>query len=648
MGWTGRRWGRIGGAIALLTAGSLYPQPVGALEPPTELSSGLSTGQFGELPLYQLSELASGLYAEQSSEQSSEQSLEQRFDQTSEQSLGYSSDLSFEQRLSQSSGQSAGQSLGQYVSQSLDPSLIQSSGQSLGQPLGQSNAPQLAPLSDPFAQVTGVSELVDVQPTDWAYQALQSLSDRYGIVLGYPDGTYRGDRALTRYEFAAGLNTLLDYLDEQVEAGRTEFISQGDLVTLNRLQAQFADVLAEVRDRLSGTPGELGLEARTTQLEQNQFSTTSKLSGEGIFAFAGQYGGDERNGSVFQYRAMLTLTTSFSGTDALTTRLLAAAAPPFGTVGPLTSRDGGTAEGTLLQSSRGSTDGEIELDLLAYEFALGDRLQAYVSTAGGSHNHYVYSTVSPFFETFDGGSGGLSVFSQYSPIYRIGGGAGVGLNALFGEGAIALSAGYLADEAADASPGEGLFNGDYATLGQLTFTPNDDWQVGLTYVHGYHTADNAIFDAGIVDEFLVGTFPANATHISLDTAAVTNSYGLEATYAINRTISVHAFGGYTDVRFVGDGDGEIWYYGLGVAFLDLLLPQSLAGFLIGVEPYLGGADGSAFDLENDTSLHIEGFYNLRLSDFISVSPGFVWITAPDQNRENSDTVILTFRTTFSF
>lgn len=55
-----------------------------------------------------------------------------------------------------------------------------------------------------MAQVTSVSELSDVQPTDWAFQALQSLVERYGAIAGYPNGTFRGNRALTRYKFAAG------------------------------------------------------------------------------------------------------------------------------------------------------------------------------------------------------------------------------------------------------------------------------------------------------------------------------------------------------------------------------------------------------------------------------------------------------------
>ena len=51
--------------------------------------------------------------------------------------------------------------------------------------------------NDPLGQVTSVSQLSDVSPTDWAFQALQSLIERYGCISGYPDGTFRGNRAMT-------------------------------------------------------------------------------------------------------------------------------------------------------------------------------------------------------------------------------------------------------------------------------------------------------------------------------------------------------------------------------------------------------------------------------------------------------------------
>jgi hypothetical protein len=54
----------------------------------------------------------------------------------------------------------------------------------------------------------------DLRPTDWAYQALSNLIERYGCVAGYPDGTFKGGRAMTRFEAAALLNACLDRVTE--------------------------------------------------------------------------------------------------------------------------------------------------------------------------------------------------------------------------------------------------------------------------------------------------------------------------------------------------------------------------------------------------------------------------------------------------
>lgn len=51
-----------------------------------------------------------------------------------------------------------------------------------------------------MSQVTSVSQFSDVQPTDWALLALQSLVERYGCIAGYPNSIYRGNRTITRYE----------------------------------------------------------------------------------------------------------------------------------------------------------------------------------------------------------------------------------------------------------------------------------------------------------------------------------------------------------------------------------------------------------------------------------------------------------------
>ncbi|MDB9327948.1 iron uptake porin, partial [Nodularia spumigena CS-590/02] len=109
---------------------------------------------------------------------------------------------------------------------------------------------QLTQEADSIGQVTSVSQFSDVQPTDWAFQALQSLVERYGCIAGYPNSTYRGNRALTRYEFAAGLNACLDRVNELIATATADVITRQDLATLQRLQEEFSAELATLRGRV--------------------------------------------------------------------------------------------------------------------------------------------------------------------------------------------------------------------------------------------------------------------------------------------------------------------------------------------------------------------------------------------------------------
>jgi hypothetical protein len=80
-----------------------------------------------------------------------------------------------------------------------------------------------------FAQVTSISQLSDVKPTDWAFQALKSLIERYGCIVGYPNKTYYGNQALSRYEFAAGLNACLDKVQELLAASTSDLVKKSRL-----------------------------------------------------------------------------------------------------------------------------------------------------------------------------------------------------------------------------------------------------------------------------------------------------------------------------------------------------------------------------------------------------------------------------------
>jgi carbohydrate-selective porin OprB len=72
--------------------------------------------------------------------------------------------------------------------------------------------------------------------------------------------------------------------------------------------------------------------------------------------------------------------------------------------------------------------------------------------------------------------------------------------------------------------------------------------------------------------------------------------------------------------------------------------------VVGREPYLDKleAASSLRRFPNDDSYHVEGFYKFQLSDNISVTPGVIWVTNPNQNDRNDDIIIGTLRTTFTF
>ena len=63
-----------------------------------------------------------------------------------------------------------------------------------------------------FAQASPTD---DVPFDHWAYDAVQTLVDK-GIIVGYPDGLFHGDRAMTRYEFAMAISRLLDNLPQAI------------------------------------------------------------------------------------------------------------------------------------------------------------------------------------------------------------------------------------------------------------------------------------------------------------------------------------------------------------------------------------------------------------------------------------------------
>jgi hypothetical protein len=97
---------------------------------------------------------------------------------------------------------------------------------------------------------------------------------------------------------------------------------------------------------------------------------------------------------------------------------------------------------------------------------------------------------------------------------------------------------------------------------------------------------------------------------------------------------------------------DSWNWAASLAFPDLFGDGNLAGILVGQEPRVTNVSNSleraGITDDDDTSLHIEAFYSWQVTDGITITPGLIWLTAPNHNNNNDDVVIGAIRTTFSF
>ncbi|MBE9220859.1 iron uptake porin [Dolichospermum flos-aquae] len=478
-----------------------------------------------------------------------------------------------------------------------------------------------------MSQVTSVSQLSDVQPNDWAFQALQSLVERYGCAAGYPNNTYRGNRALSRYEFAAGLNACLDRVNELIATATSDLVSKQDLATIQKLQKDFSSELATLKGRVDT------VEAKTTELEANQFSTTTKLQGQVVAVVSDVVSGKKVNGAdipdkntTLGARTRLELVSSFTGRDTLLTRLES---------NNIKSPDLQTSEGKLSFAS-GAPSNNVSIGVLSYGFPLTKNTYANIVANDG-----IVLDLDTTVNLFDGngGSGALSAFATRNPIYSQLGGAGLGVNQKFGKN-LTLSLGYLANKHNTPTAGNGLFNGPYGALAQLTVKPSSRTALGLTYINSYNQP--------------LGTGSNNATFTNLTSGTnfSSNSYGVEASLGLSKRLVLGGWAGYTNSQILTGTKGEVetWNYAVTLGLPDLGKKGNLAGVLVGMEPKVTNSTATAAGVTKDpnTSYHIEGFYQYKVSDNITITPGVIWLTAPNHDKNNDSVVIGALRTTFSF
>ena len=438
------------------------------------------------------------------------------------------------------------------------------------------------------AQVTSITQFSDVRPTDWAYQALENLVQRYGCVAGYPNGTFKGGQAMTRYEAAALLNACLDRVTETTDE-------------LQRLLAEFKTELTVLTARVDG------LDAKVGQLEATQFSTTTKLKGEATFVLGEvpsletNPGGNVGN-TAFNYDVRLNFDTSFTGKDLLRTRLRSGnfSSDPFGSSSSLFKLD--KAE---------TTADQVILDRLYYQFPVSDSVTL---TAGAKVRNTEMawiptaykSEILDFFTT----AGAPGVYNKAT-------GAGVGAQYV-GKGGFVAGLNYVAQEGDDSQTG--VFDSDGALnfLAQVGYkAPN--WGVGVGYRYGSEgtrpRSYNGILGANgaLVDGQESNAVAVNAYWQPSESGFIPS---ISAAYGYN---FVSGTTGKTDAT-----DSDSWMVGL--QWSDVFVTGNSAGIAVGQAPTAETAG-----VEDATMLEI--FYKFQVTDNISITPALFYV---DNNQRYQD------------
>ena len=454
-------------------------------------------------------------------------------------------------------------------------------------------------------QVNSVDRLSDVQPTDWAYQALQSLVERYNCISGYPDSAYRGNSTLTRYEFAASLNACLNRITELI-ASNNNPIQGEDATVIQRLQADFSTELASLGGRVDE------LESRTAILEDNQFSTTTKLVAEIITAvsdsFGNTVGGDEDESEVFfANRGRLNFESSFTGEDLLRVRL---------EFGNFFDDDGNsqialaTGTGMTRLNFDSDTNNDAFIAQVRYFSPISDSISVAVGPVGMGYTD-ITTTITPALIA-DDGNGVPSLFGSYSPFFRRGGG-GAGIDWDFTD-KLTLTVGYLADNPDNSLSGNGLFNGGYNALAHLTYI-GEEGAVGVGYSHGYAPRNGVSLIGGTGSSLVNSPFGDNI-------ATSNDIVDLQAFYLFSDNFQIHGWGGYiwanaenSDTSSLSDGLGgtnsfavnsgdsaNAWYGAIGVSFPDVGGEGNLPGIVFGIPPHVSSSDVLE---EDDNAYHLE-------------------------------------------
>ena len=455
-------------------------------------------------------------------------------------------------------------------------------------------------------QVTSISQFSDVKPTDWAYQALSNLIERYGCVAGYPSGTYKGGKAMTRFEAAALLNACLDRVTDVTDE-------------LKKLLAEFEKELAILKGRVDG------LEAKVGELEANQFSTTTKLKGIATMTIGGATNGTvspianqvTASGATgpgtgpafnipvvqaeqvsFNYDVKLILDTSFTGKDLLRTTLRS------GNAGGSVFGGSGSAllESYFQQEANGNDT--VSIDRLFYQFPVGANFTGTFGAKVGQADMlamwpsvYGSDTILDRF-TLAGANAAYSL--------TLGAGGGI----WYEKDGFSISASYISNEytapysyRTDSELAGGGFGEGSTTTVQVGYAGNN-W--GAAFAYNYTAANTTI-----------GNFQLIPISVSAINVNGSNNYGFSAYWQSEEAGWIPSISaGFGATSFNGSNNStakDTYSWMVGFQWADLFMKGNALGI---------GLGESNSGLSN---FGLEVWYKFQVTDNISVTPAIFWI-----------------------
>ncbi len=557
-------------------------------------------------------------------------------------------------------------------------------------------------------RVKQAREALEIQPNDWAYQTLVALSNKYKC-----GQIPTGNLTLSRAEFATSLNRCLVSMENLVALDRRKrkqpairkrppvakpsvvapapiepepvvpttppvappppenTVSQKDLEDLKQLTQAFGTELKAMDARLQA------VEAKTAKLEAQQFSATTKLSGLVFFNITGTSSADNllvetgsRNpvtgqpvvgiaakpNTTFSNLVWLTLKSSFTGKDLLTTQLAAGNGNS-----PYNSYNQNSAFGffnttgvPFTDQTAGTGSNQVILRELSYQLPVLDKASLVV---GPMVNFYKYFDDNRFTFPLNGTTSFNSINNTLLSNAKRGAGAvfitPVGDQFDFRVGYISEANEFLPGPRSASNPASGLFGGNNALTAEVGFKPTDSSKIRLLYSRTNLQAVNGLVGgsgatpslSGVADDGFGGQLSNGQSDVfaaNFDWLLV-KQFGLFGRYGVSTTNLNRVAGGSA-------GNVTTQTFQIGMAFPDLFKEGAL-GTLSFVMPFNftsgrnllvagAGNGGIQYDIEAAVSLPID--------NNITVVPAAYLILNPNNFTGNPSIFVGNLRVQYSF